>query len=142
MVEIKEPNTPEEILRNQNYIALTTFRKNGQGVTTPIWFAFSRDRIFFCTYERFWKVRRMRNNPNVEVAPAKARMGAPSDYKIIGKTIRGVARLLEGEEAKTANRLLRKKYGFTYTVFNILRGISLFGSKLLFYEVIPKVLTD
>jgi hypothetical protein len=29
-----EPNTPEEILRNQNYIALTTFRKNGQGVTT------------------------------------------------------------------------------------------------------------
>jgi len=136
------PNTPEEILRNQNYIALTTFKKNAQGVTTPIWFVFDRDRIFFCTYEKFWKVRRMRNNPNVEIAPAKARMGAPKDYKIIGKTIKGVARLLGGEEAKAAKRLLRKKYGFTYTVFNILRGISLFGSKLLFYEVIPKVSTN
>jgi PPOX class probable F420-dependent enzyme len=138
----KEPNTPEEILRNQNYIALTTFKKNGQGVTTPTWFVFDRDKILFCTFEKFWKVRRIRNNPNVEIAPAKARMGAPKDYKIIGKTIKGVARLLEKEEAKAAKRLLRKKYGFTYTVFNILRGISLFGSKLLFYEVIPKVLTD
>ena len=137
-----EPNTLEEILRHQNYIALTTFRKNGQGVTTPIWFAFDRDRILFSTCEKYRKVRRMKNNPNVEIAPAKARMGAPKDYKIIGKTIKGVARLLEGEEAKAAKRLLRKKYGFTYTVFNILRGISLFGSKLLFYEVIPKVLTN
>jgi len=139
----KEPNTPEEILRNQNYIALTTFKKNGQGVTTPIWFVFDRDKIFFCTFEKFWKVRRIRNNPNVEIAPAKARMAAPKDYKIIGKTIKGVARLLEGEEAKAANRLLRKKYGFfKYRVFNILRGISLFRSKLLFYEITPKVLTN
>jgi hypothetical protein len=132
-----EPNTPEEILRNQNYIVLTTFKKNGQGVTTPIWFAFDRDKIFFTTYEKFWKVRRMRNNPNVEIAPANARIGAPSDYKIIGETIRGVVRLLEGEEAKTASSLLRKKYGFKYSFFNFLLRVSS-GGKNLFYEVIPK----
>ena len=135
------PNTPEEILRNQNYIALTTFRKNGQGVTTPIWFAFDRDRILFSTCEKYRKVRRMKNNPNVEIAPAKARNGAPSDYKIIGKTIRGVARLLEGEEAETANRLLRKKYGFKYTFSNVLLRVTSRG-KLLFYEVVPKVITN
>jgi hypothetical protein len=61
--------------------------------------------------------------------------------KIIGKIIKVVARLLEGEEAKAANGLLRKKYGFTYTFFNSLQGIYL-RSKLLFYEVIPKVLTN
>jgi len=104
----REPNTPEEILRNQNYIVLTTFKKNGQGVTSPIWFVFDRDKFFFTTNEKFWKVRRIRNNPNVEIAPAKARMFAPSDYKIIGKTIKCVARLLKGEEAKAASRLLRK----------------------------------
>jgi len=82
-----EPNILEEILRNQNYIALTTFKKNGQGVTSPIWFVFDGDKIFICTREKFLKVRRIRNNPNVEIAPAKARMGAPSDYKIIGETI-------------------------------------------------------
>ena len=53
MVEIKEPNTPEEILRNQNYIVLTTFKKNGQGVTTPIWFVFERDRVFFVRLKNF-----------------------------------------------------------------------------------------
>ena len=136
----REPNTPEEILRNQNYIVLTTFKKNGQGVTSPIWFVFDRDKFFFTTNEKFWKVRRIRKNPNVEIAPAKARIGAPKDYKIIGKTIKGVARLLEGEEAKAANRLLRKKYGFKYTLFNTLQRTYL-RSTLLFYEVIPKVLT-
>ena len=131
------PNTPEEILRNQNYIALTTFRKNGQGVTTPIWFAFDRGRIFFSTCEKYRKVRRMKNNPNVEIAPAKARNGAPSDYKIIGKTIRGVVRLLEGEEAKTANRLLRKKYGFKYSFSYFILRVFRQGKSLL-YEIIPK----
>jgi hypothetical protein len=134
--------TVEEILRNQNFIALTTFKKNGQGVTRPVFFVFDRDKIFFYTFEKYRKVRQLRYNPNVEIAPAKARMGAPKNYKIIGKTIEGVARLLEGEEAETASRLLRKKYGFKYTVFNILRGISLRGSRLLFYEVTPKVLTN
>ncbi len=66
-----KPNIPQEILRNQNYIVLTTFKKNGQGVITPTWFAFDGGRIFFCTWEKFWKVRRMRNNPNVEIAPRK-----------------------------------------------------------------------
>ena len=132
------PNTPEEILRNQNYIALTTFRKNGQGVTTPIWFAFDRDRIFFSTCEKYRKVRRMKNNPNVEIAPAKARNGAPSDYEIIGKTIRGVARLLEGEEAKMANRLLRKKYGFKYSFSYFLLRVFFSQGKSLLYEIIPK----
>jgi len=136
-----EPNTPEEILRNQNYIVLTTFKKNGQGVTTPIWFALDGDKIFFCTWEKFWKVRRMRNNPNVEIAPANARIGAPSDYKIIGKTVRGVARLLEGEEAETANRLLRKKYGFKYTFSIFIFRVSARG-KTLFYEITPKGLSN
>jgi hypothetical protein len=82
-------------------------------------------------------VRRIRNNPNVEVAPAEARMFFPSDYKIIGKTVKGVAKLLDGEEAKAANGLLRKKYGLKYTVFNTLETTYL-RSKLLFYEVTPK----
>jgi PPOX class probable F420-dependent enzyme len=137
----KEPNTPEEILRNQNYIVLTTFKKNGKGVTTPIWFVFDRDKILFCTREKFRKTRRIRNNPNVEIAPANARMFAPSDYTITGKTIKGVARLIMGEEAEAANRLLRKKYGFKYNFFNFLQGAYM-RSKLLFYEVIPKVLNN
>jgi len=137
-----DQNTPEEILRNQNYIVLTTFKKNGQGITRPIFFVFDRGRIFFNTLEKYQKVRRLRNNPNVEIAPAKARMGAPKDYKIIGKTIKGIARLLEGEEAKVANRLLKKKYGFKYYFINFLLGTLSRQGKQLFYEIILKVSTN
>jgi hypothetical protein len=83
----------------------------------------------------------MRNNPNVEITPANARIGAPSDYKIKGKTIRGVARLLEGEEAKKANRLLRKKYGLKYTFSIFIFRVSSRGKTLL-YEITPKGLTN
>jgi PPOX class probable F420-dependent enzyme len=93
-----------------------------QGVITSIWFVLDSGRILFCTRACFRKVRRIRNNPNVEIAPANARMGAPNDYKIIGKTIKGVARLLEGEQAKAANRLLKKKYGLKFTLFDTLQG--------------------
>ena len=134
----REPNSPEEILRNQSYIALTTFKKSGQGSLHPHFLFLIEVEFFSIHLTRFWKVRRIRNNPNVEVAPAKARMGAPKDYKIIGKTIKGVARLLEGEEAKVANRLLRKKYGVRYTLINILQGTISRKGSLLFYEVTPK----
>ncbi len=77
----------------------------------------------------------------LKLPPAKARMFAPSDYKIIGKTIQGVARLLEEEEAGMASRLLRKKYGFKLTFFNFLLRVSSRG-KLLIYEVIPKGLSN
>ena len=127
--------TPEHILKDQHYIVLTTFRKNGQGVTTPLAFAFNEGKLLLCTWEKFWKVKRMKNNPNVEFAPAKARMGS-SKYTVIGKTIRGVARFLKGEEAKVANRLLRKKYGFfKYTlVFSL---ISLVSGNLVYFEITP-----
>jgi hypothetical protein len=77
----------------------------------------------------------------LKLPPANARMFAPSDYKIIGKTIRGVARLLEGEEAKKANRLLRKKYGFKYTFSIFIFRVSARG-KTLFYEITPKGLSN
>ena len=84
--------TPKDVLKDEYSIVLTTFRKNGQGVTTPVWFSLKEGKLLLCTWEKFWKVKRMKNNPNVEFAPAKTRMGSPSKYTVTGKTIRGVAR--------------------------------------------------
>ena len=129
-----------DILKDQYYIVLTTFRKNGQGVTTPMWFALKDGKLLLCTFEKFWKFKRMKNNPNVEFAPAKARMGS-SKYTVVGKTIIGVARFLEGEEAEEANRLLRKKYGFfKYTLsFNL---ISLVSGNIVYFEITPLEVLD
>lgn len=138
-----EELTPEDILKDEYSIVLTTFRKNGQGVTTPVWFALKEGKLLLCTWEKFWKVKRMKNNPNVEFAPAKTRIGSPSKYTVTGKTIRGVARFLEGEEAEEANKLLRKKYGFfKYTLLNSL--ISTFSSsgKIVHFEITPIEVLD
>ena len=124
-------------MKDHDYIVLTTFRKSGKGVTTPVWFVFTNNKVYFYTFKKAWKNKRMKKNPNVEFAPANARLFAPSKYTVIAKTIRGIARSLAEEEAKEADSLLRKKYGFKYWIFNRLQAASLRG-KNIYYEVTPK----
>ncbi len=139
----QERTTPEEILEDHEHIALTTFRKNGRGVTTPIWFVYANGKMYCYTFEKAWKIKRMKKNPRVEFAPADARMFAPSKYKVIGNTIRGVARFLEGEEAGVADGLLRKKYGFKYSFFNKLQAAFTSRGRNIYFEVTPtEVIND
>ena len=138
-----EEITPKDVLKDEYSIVLTTFRKNGQGVTTPVWFALKEGKLLLCTWEKFWKVKRMKNNPNVEFAPAKTRIGSPSKYTVTGKTIRGVARFLEGEEAEEAHRLLRKKYGFfKYTLLSSLISVFSSSGNLVYFEITPIQVLD
>jgi PPOX class probable F420-dependent enzyme len=62
------------------------------------------DHAYFRTWETAWKMRRIRRNPNVTIAPSTAR-GAPT-----GPAISARARVLSGEEAAHAARLLARKY--------------------------------
>lgn len=89
-----------------NYINLETYRKNGQGVRTPVWFA-ERDGVFyFYTEAESFKVKRIRNNPRVRVAPCDVR------GNIKGEWIEGQARILQGEESRLAHELITAKYGW------------------------------
>src|SRR3954453_22857237 len=49
---------------------LTTFKRDGSGVDTPVTIAAEGDHAYMRTYDRAWKARRMRNNPSVRIAPA------------------------------------------------------------------------
>lgn len=88
----------------QKTIRLTTFRKDGRPGTSPVSIVVDGDRAYFRSFERAVKVRRIRNNPNVEFGPSTM-SGKPT-----GAMQPGRARLLEGDEYKTAARLLRRKY--------------------------------
>jgi PPOX class probable F420-dependent enzyme len=57
----------------QNYISLETFKKNGQGVKTPVWFVLYENVFYVYTEADSWKVRRIRNNPRVRVAACNVR---------------------------------------------------------------------
>ena len=91
------------------YISLESFRKTGTGVRTPVWFAAdpAAPQIFYLYSEaNAGKVKRIRNNPHVRVAPCDMR------GNVRGAWIDGQARLIDGAEADKGQDLLRQKYGW------------------------------
>ncbi len=99
-----------EDLESQKYISLETYKKNNQPVKTPVWFVIQNDLIFVITREATGKVKRIKNNPKVKLAPCTFG-GKPT-----GEWISGNASKVIGEEAKTVIKLRKKKYGFRATI--------------------------
>ena len=95
-----------ESLSDLKYINLETFRKNGNGVRTPVWFVTENDKIYVITRESTGKVKRLANNPKVNFAPCSFKGNIEGDW-FSGKTV-----LIKGEEAEKAVKLRKKKYGF------------------------------
>lgn len=95
----------------QKTVVLTSFRKDGTPVGVPVSIAVEGDHAFIRSPEKGWKVKRMRNNPLVEVAPSTAR-GRPT-----GSAIRAHARELTGREWERAGHLLRRKHPFLQGLF-------------------------
>jgi len=52
-------------IHGQKYISLTTFRKNGTPVATPVWFGEDGDKLYVMTRSDLGKAKRIRNNPQV-----------------------------------------------------------------------------
>lgn len=100
-------------LANEKYVSLTTFRKNGQGVATPLWCARDGDQLVSTTGADSWKIKRIRNNNIVEVVECDARGTVTSDASPIR------ARASVFTDQPTLDRveaLLKDKYGFAHRV--------------------------
>ena len=91
-------------IRGQKYISLTTLRKNGEKVATPVWFGEDGDKLYVMTISTMGKVKRIRNNPLVEVAPCTMR------GKLTGDKFLAHARILPPEEHAHARQTVRQKY--------------------------------
>lgn len=101
------------------YLNLETFRKTGVGVRTPVWFAQEGAIFYLYSAPEAGKVKRIRNNPKVRVAPCDIR------GNLRGAWVDGLARICESSEAAHGQELLRKKYGWLKIVgdfFSRLRG--------------------
>lgn len=94
------------------YLNLETFKKDGTGVKTPVWFAAdssssldSNDaRLYVYTIGVSGKVKRIRNNPRVKIAPCDMR------GKVLGDWVDAQAQIVIGEEDARGVQLLNKKY--------------------------------
>jgi uncharacterized protein len=114
----------------QNTVLLTTYRRDGTGVGTPVHIAVDGDRAYIRTWDTAWKLKRIRNNPEVEVAPSTVG-GRPT-----GPAIRARARVLGGAESKYAAEMLARKYPILHGVL-IPRLHRLRGNRTMHIELTP-----
>jgi PPOX class probable F420-dependent enzyme len=118
------------IFNNAQYMSLKTFRKNGDGVPTPVWFAEEDGKFYVMTLAHAGKVKRIRNNSQVEIAPCDVRGNVKEGIGYIP----AIARLLPaGDEAKAANQRLTQKYGLFKRVFDLFQR----NREKVYIEIIP-----
>jgi uncharacterized protein len=105
-------------LGREQCIALTTFRKTGEAVTTPVWFAISLGTIYVETHADAGKLKRLRRIARVTLAPCTY------SGKVTGSVSEGHASILtEPEESKAASAALSKRYGLMRNLFHFVRNI-------------------
>jgi len=91
-------------IRGQKYISLTTFRKTGVAVPTPVWFGEENDKLYVMTRSDMGKFKRIRNNPQVKIAPCTIR------GKVTGPEFAATTRILSPDEFAAARRTINRKY--------------------------------
>jgi PPOX class probable F420-dependent enzyme len=101
-------------LQGHRYLNLTTFRKNGTPVVTTVWFAQMEESIYVWTAKTSGKVKRIRNNSTVQIAPS-THLGRPC-----GPGIEGSARLLPVSEQQAAEQVMIQKYGWQKRMFALI----------------------
>jgi len=100
-------------------VNLTTYKKDGTGIDTKVSLVAEGDRYYFRTWDTAWKARRLRNNPAVQFD------GTP-----------GTARLLEGDEARRAAKILSRDHPILHRY--VVPGFHrVTGKRTVHYEVTP-----
>jgi uncharacterized protein len=95
-------------------IALTTYKKDGTPVTTPMWAALDGGRILTSADNTAWKLRRLARNPTVRLAPCTAR------GKVKGSFVDGYAYVLDDAGTAASVAAKRNKYAM-FRMMQLLR---------------------
>lgn len=98
------PSQIPSAIQDQKYISLKTFRKNGVGVPTPVWFGEDSGKLYVMTRSDMGKTKRIRNNSKVTVAPCTMR------GKVTGPEFPATARILTPGEFAQGRATINRKY--------------------------------
>jgi PPOX class probable F420-dependent enzyme len=91
-------------LSDATYAQLTTFRRDGRAVSTPVHVVMAGDQVFFRTWNVSGKAKRLAHTPDVQIAPSTLR-GRP-----LGPPVRAEAHLLDGAASRRAAALLARRH--------------------------------
>lgn len=102
----------------QQYLNIETFRKNGLGVKTPVWFAQDEKTLLLWTQDDSGKAKRIRREEKVRIAPS-TNSGAP-----LGEWVDAQAHADNSSEAVTrVSKLFKQKYGLMFNIFRAMGGL-------------------
>lgn len=124
------PANVHELCTRSGYshiVLLTSFRRNGQAVGTPVGMMSANNRLYFMTSASTWKARRIAHTPHVRLALCTFK------GKVLSPSTDGTARRLAGTEAKRARKLICVgPYGLLVNLFYLVRYP---GDKTAVYEI-------
>lgn len=101
-------------LQKASYISFATFRKNGDSVETPVWFAPQGEHYYIFSAASAGKVKRLRNSARSRIAPCSVTGALRGEWRDSRALI-----LHDREEVQSAKRALLKKYGWQMWLLNI-----------------------
>ncbi len=126
-----KPASDFDALRHSKTVLLTTYKRDGTPVGTPVSIAFEGPRAFFRSFHKAWKTKRLARNPEVLVQPSDLR-GRPN-----GPAVVALARLLEDDDAKLAARALARRHPLLQRVL-VPATHRLMRYRTMHYELIPR----
>ena len=103
------------------YVSLVSFKRDGTPVATPLWFVGEGNRLLAVTDARSGKVKRIRRNPDVTVAPCRA------NGRVVGTPVAARAQILPRSELEHVQALIARKYRvdrvLVLPVYNLIQWI-------------------
>ncbi len=100
------------------YLGLTTFKRDGTGVTTPVWFVREAGRLLVETDPESYKVKRILREPTVSVTLCSAR------GRLLEVPVPAHAEILPDDEVPRVEELMARKYHWDMLIFRPLRAIQ------------------
>jgi PPOX class probable F420-dependent enzyme len=116
-------------LEGRKHVLVVTFRRSGEAVPTPVWAGMADGRLYFRSERRVGKIKRIRANPRVLVAPCDNR-GKPR-----GEAVEGRARVLPAAEEERAEAAIQSNFGLGRRMYD---GVAMnLGPEGVYVEVEP-----
>jgi uncharacterized protein len=100
------------------YLSITSYKRDGRGVATPVWFVQRDGRLLVETDAASGKVKRIRRNPQVRVAVCTA------SGRLRGEPVPAVAEILPGSQIDAVERLIAGKYRLDMIIIRPLRFVQ------------------
>jgi uncharacterized protein len=113
-------------LGEQKFVSLTTFKRNGDAVASPMWIVAEGDRLWAWTPADAWKVKRIRRDPRVTLTACGRTGNVQPGAPVIDATAEVIT---DAGEVTRVESLIKRKYGLEFRIVTLIETIAARGRK-------------